>query len=210
MVCRARSGDTAPVLGARLSAETGISGECLRTGKIHHCSDTENDPLVDVEVCRSLGLRSMVVLPIRGWRGVNGIIEVFSTRPAAFTEQHIALLQQLALLAERARASQPHGASSVAPSAASELRMRIRWKSGNPRLCYRRRIASETWPFQPGNSIATTGDGRHRLDGDFAACPGDLAWVAGSGRHGEQGAEEDDAIFGGQYCQRLDFASSRH
>jgi TonB family protein len=114
MVCRARSGDTAPVLGVRLSTETGISGECLRTGKIHHCADTESDPLVDVEVCRSLGLHSIAVLPIQSWRGINGILEVFSTKPAAFTEQHLVLLQQLAALAERARASQPHGASSAA------------------------------------------------------------------------------------------------
>jgi TonB family protein len=114
MVCRARSGDTAPALGARLSAETGISGECLRTGKTQHCRDTENDPLVDVEVCRSLDLRSIAVLPIQGWRGINGILEVFSTKPAAFTEQNIAFLQQLAALAERARASQPQDASSAA------------------------------------------------------------------------------------------------
>lgn len=119
MVCRARSGDTAPPLGAQLSAETGISGECLRTGKVQNCSDTENDPLVDLEVCRSLGLRSIVVLPILGWRGINGIVEVFSTQTAAFTEKHIDLLQQLAALAERARASQPHGASAAVPKAAS-------------------------------------------------------------------------------------------
>ena len=115
MVCRARSGDTAPPIGARLSADTGISGECLRTGKVHHCQDTENDPLVDVEVCRALQLRSMAVLPIQGWRGINGILEVFSTKPKAFSEQHIAFLEQLASLAERARATQPHGASSTAP-----------------------------------------------------------------------------------------------
>jgi len=121
MVCRARSGDTAPVLGARLSAETGISGECFRSGQIQHCTDTENNPLVDAEVCRSLGLRSMAVLPIQGWRGVNGILEVFSTQPAAFSEAHIVLLQQLATLAERARASQPHGASSLAPKPSSAV-----------------------------------------------------------------------------------------
>ena len=115
MVCRARSGDTAPPMGARLSADTGISGECLRTGKVHHCQDTENDSLVDVEVCRALGLRSMAVLPIQGWRGINGILEVFSTNPQAFSEQHIAFLEQLASIAERARATQPHGASSTAP-----------------------------------------------------------------------------------------------
>jgi len=121
MVCRARSGDPAPPIGARLSADTGISGECLRTGKIQHCADTENNPFVDVEVCRSLGLRSMVVLPIQGWRGVNGILEVLSTRPSAFSEEHIATLQQLAGMAERARASRPHGASPALPKPASEI-----------------------------------------------------------------------------------------
>ena len=116
IVCRARSGTTAPPLGARVNAEGGITGECLRTGKVQHCRDTENDPLVDVEVCRSLGLRSIAVLPIQGWRGINGILEVFSTVPATFAERHLAVLDQLAALAERARASQPHGASPVATS----------------------------------------------------------------------------------------------
>jgi len=121
MMCRARSGETAPPLGAKLSAETGISGECLRSEKIQNCVDTESDPLVDIEVCRSLGLRSIAVLPVQGWRGINGILEVFSTQPAAFSEQHIALLQHLAALAERARASQPHGASSSPSKASSAM-----------------------------------------------------------------------------------------
>jgi TonB family protein len=121
MMCRARSGETAPAIGARLSSDTGISGECLRTGRVQNCVDTENDPLVDVEVCRRLGLRSIAVLPIPGWRGINGILEVFSTKPAAFTEQNIELLQQLAALAERARAARPHGASSSAPRLPSAI-----------------------------------------------------------------------------------------
>ncbi|MGO9367011.1 MAG: GAF domain-containing protein, partial [Terriglobales bacterium] len=121
MVCRARSGRTAPALGARLSANTGISGECLRTGEMQHCRDTENNLLVDMEVCRTLGLRSIAVLPIQGWRGLNGILEVFSTEPAAFTGAHIALLQQLAALAERARATQPQDASAVVPKPRSAV-----------------------------------------------------------------------------------------
>ena len=120
MVCRARSGDPAPPLGAQLSAATGISGECLRTGKVQTCADAENDPLVDLDVCRSLGLRSIAVLPILGWRGINGVIEVFSPETAAFSEKHIELLQQLAALAERARASQPHGASAAVSKTQSE------------------------------------------------------------------------------------------
>ncbi len=128
MVCRARTGDTAPALGAQLNAKTGISGECLRTGKIQHCADTENDPLVDLEVCRSLGLRAIAVLPIRGWRRVSGIIEVFSPKPGAFSKQHIACLQQIAALAERARAAQPESARSEEPGSEKQRSERQRFE----------------------------------------------------------------------------------
>jgi TonB family protein len=121
MVCRARSGETAPPLGAQLSADKGISGECLRTGKVQHCVDTEKNRLVDVEVCRTLGLRSIAVLPIQGWRGVNGILEAFSTEPAAFSPHHLALLEQLAGLAERARAARPVGASPTTNMTAANM-----------------------------------------------------------------------------------------
>ena len=107
MVCRASCGNGAPPLGAHLSVESGISGHCLRSGLIQHCGETLNDPRVDAELCRHLGLRSVAVLPIRGWRGVNGILEVFSTEPRAFAEQHFEILQYLSGLAERARAGQP-------------------------------------------------------------------------------------------------------
>ncbi|MGB7643454.1 MAG: TonB family protein, partial [Terriglobales bacterium] len=128
MVCRARSGDTAPPLGAQLSADTGISGECLRTGKMQHCVDTEKSRLVDFEVCRTLRLRSIAVLPIQAGREVarvgpggiraNGILEVFSTEQGAFNGHHLAVLEQLAGFAERARAAKPAGASPlVAPMA---------------------------------------------------------------------------------------------
>ncbi len=115
MVCRARGGDLAPPLGARLSADKGISGECLRTGMVQYCADTENNPLVDLEVCRSLGLRSIAVLPIHGASGVNGILEVFSAHPSTFTEHHLALLSELAVLAEIARATAPKASPVVVP-----------------------------------------------------------------------------------------------
>jgi GAF domain-containing protein len=113
MLCRARSGESAPALGAQLNAETGISGECLRTGQIQHCTDAEADPRVDAEACRSRGLRSIAVLPIRSKRETNGILLAFSTEPAAFTDSHIAILQQLASLAEQARAATLQGLSSA-------------------------------------------------------------------------------------------------
>src|SRR5437763_10747979 len=66
VVCRARVGDAAPPLGARLSADSGFSGECLRTSKVLRCDDTQKDIRVDPEVCRELGLRSIAAVPLRG------------------------------------------------------------------------------------------------------------------------------------------------
>ena len=113
MVCRARSGETAPALDSRLSSEAGISGECLRTGKSQICVDTEDDPLVDVEVCRVLGVRSIAVMPIQAKRRIDGILEVFSTEPAAFSEHHVEVLEQLAALAERAHTLEPSESSPM-------------------------------------------------------------------------------------------------
>ncbi|MGA9641050.1 MAG: TonB family protein [Terriglobales bacterium] len=107
MLCRARSGETAPALGARLSADKGISGECLRKGKAQHCADTETNSVVDREVCRALGLRSISALPIQGRQGISGILEAFSTKPSAFTARQLGVLEQLAALAEKARALEP-------------------------------------------------------------------------------------------------------
>jgi protein TonB len=100
VACVGRSGETAPALGARLSENSGISGECLRTGRSQRCDDTETDPRVDAEVCRDLGLRSIAAVPIRSRLEAVGILEVFSTSAHAFTKEHLAHLSSLAELAD--------------------------------------------------------------------------------------------------------------
>jgi TonB family protein len=104
VICRARSGETAPPLGAKLDVDSGISGECLRSGRSKRCNDTLTDPLVDGTVCQELGIRSLAAVPLRGERGVVGILEVFSDRPYAFSDAHITLLKQLAQIAVTGRA----------------------------------------------------------------------------------------------------------
>jgi TonB family protein len=106
-LCVARSGDNAPPLGSRLDANSGISGECLLTARVLHCDDSETDHRVDPEVCRELGLRSMVVLPVRGRNRTAGVLEVFSTQPHAFTREHIDSLKRLTEMIEMACASKP-------------------------------------------------------------------------------------------------------
>jgi TonB family protein len=106
IVCRARSGDMAPALGAPLSSEEGISGACLRTGKVLVCDDTLTDQRVDAEVCVQLGIRSIAVVPLHNKTEVFGILEAFSARPSTFRDEQVESLQALAEMAEMAYASE--------------------------------------------------------------------------------------------------------
>ena len=102
IVCRARSGEIAPELWAPLNIESGISGACLRSATILICNDAATDQRVDHEACFSLGVRSIVVVPLRGAMGIAGIMEVFATRAYAFGSEQINSLRVLAEIVEAA------------------------------------------------------------------------------------------------------------
>jgi TonB family protein len=102
VVCVGRSGEIAPELGDQLNVNSGISGECLRTGTSLRCDDAARDFHVDAEVCRQLGIQSIAVVPLRGRYGRVGVLEAFSSQSYAFNDDHMALLGRLAGLAESA------------------------------------------------------------------------------------------------------------
>lgn len=102
MVCRARSGDPAPELGAPVNVDSGITGECVRTGSTLVCNDTASDPRVDPEVCHALGIRSIAAVPVRLSAEIAGILEGFSTRAHAFGEEETNTLRGLAEIAQTA------------------------------------------------------------------------------------------------------------
>jgi hypothetical protein len=92
MICRASAGPSAPPVGATLQVGSGFSGECVRTGRMLRCDDTETDERVNPESCRALGIRSMLAAPIRLGERVIGLLEVFSAQPSAFGEDDSAVL----------------------------------------------------------------------------------------------------------------------
>lgn len=98
VLCVGRSGDTAPELGAQLSVDSGISGECIRSGKSLLCDDTQLDSRVDPDVCLRLGLRSIIAVPLYSADGMVGILEVFSSYPSNFSSGHVETMQNLAAL----------------------------------------------------------------------------------------------------------------
>jgi len=95
IVCRARTGRTAPDLGVRLQTDAGISAEAVRSGEIMLCHDAERNPRVDLASCRRLGVRSILVSPLRHYRRTLGIFEVLSSSPEAFDEKDVATMQLL-------------------------------------------------------------------------------------------------------------------
>ena len=116
IVCRARSGDMAPDLGAPVNSDSGISGECLRTASIQICNDASTDARVDSEACQALGIRSVAVVPLRGRVGIFGILEAFSVRTDAFEEEQINTLRSLAEIAETAYERERSAMASPPPT----------------------------------------------------------------------------------------------
>jgi hypothetical protein len=102
MLCRATTGSNAPELGALLSMEHGLSGECVRTRQLLRCDDAERDPRVNREVCRELGIASVVVMPIVSDDQVLGVFELLSGKPRAFEERDLSALLRLSEMVETA------------------------------------------------------------------------------------------------------------
>ncbi len=95
MVCRARAGEPAPPLGAAVDTKQGLSGECVRNGLLVSCEDAENDPRIDPQVCRALGLGSLMAAPIVSDFRVVGLLEIFSPRSCNFAKIHETVLDRL-------------------------------------------------------------------------------------------------------------------
>ncbi len=135
MLCRASTGSNAPELGALLSTEFGLSGESVRTRRTLRCDDAERDARVNREVCRRLGIASVVVMPVVHDDEVLGVFELFSGTANAFGERDLSAMQRLSqmvetavrlaqateALPERLQANDISGAESTAAEADSDI-----------------------------------------------------------------------------------------
>src|ERR1700674_3607149 len=108
MICRARAGDPAPTLGAPVDAKQGLSGECVRSGLLVSCEDTENDPRVDPEIRRTLGIGSLMAAPIVSDFRVVGLLEIFSPHPRSFTKAHETVLDRLVEMVPKTHPEKTH------------------------------------------------------------------------------------------------------
>jgi signal transduction histidine kinase len=96
LVYRHATGIVAPSRGLRIAIEGTFAGMCVMTDAPAICPDTERDERVDVVACRSLGVRSIALVPLRSGGGPIGVVKVVSQRANAFTQ---AGMPPLAILA---------------------------------------------------------------------------------------------------------------
>jgi len=95
IICRASAGDISPLPGIKLDPNSGFSGVCLRSGQTIRCDDSETDSRVNAQVCRTLGTRSMIAVPLSAKQRVIGLIEAFSKEAYGFNDSDVRSLNLL-------------------------------------------------------------------------------------------------------------------
>ncbi len=98
IVCRAVAGSIAPDKGAKVNPNYGFSGACLSSGGTVRCDDAQIDARVNPDICRKLGTRSMVAVPLWAKQTVIGLIEAFASDARRFKEADVRRLNLLAEL----------------------------------------------------------------------------------------------------------------
>lgn len=92
------SGYLSGSLGVRTAVESSIGGVSVRSGQVLRCDDTEFDPRVDREVCRRLGTRSTVCVPLSRSAEIFGVLAVGGRRPFMFDDGDVTDLEDMAEL----------------------------------------------------------------------------------------------------------------
>lgn len=95
MVYRAASGIAADQIGLRLKINATLSGLAVTSASVLRSDDTEQDPRVDRDACRAIGLRSMLIVPLTYGNRVVGILKAMAGEPGRFDGIDAALLSLL-------------------------------------------------------------------------------------------------------------------
>jgi TonB family protein len=96
MVYRAMNGATSAEFVAYLRRDPRMVDACLRTSAVQHCRNSDNASGLDMSVCRILGARSMVLVPVlKETEEKLGVLGAFSSQADAFASRDLVPLQSL-------------------------------------------------------------------------------------------------------------------
>jgi N-acetylmuramoyl-L-alanine amidase len=97
-LCHAAAGSMLVERGARLTRESEFLAECLDSGLVVRCDDSDTDARVEFDLTKYLGAFASVVVPLRGRHARLGVIQAFSKTPFAFSDGDIRTLDLFAEL----------------------------------------------------------------------------------------------------------------
>ena len=95
MLYRATSASIREHVGLRLKRATSLSGLCVEQALVLRCDDSDNDPRVDQVACRTVGVRSMICVPLLQTGVPIGVLKVMGDLPNAFDSNDQYLLSLL-------------------------------------------------------------------------------------------------------------------
>jgi PAS domain S-box-containing protein len=79
----------------QLKMNASLSGICVRTGELQRCDDTQSDSRVPHQAYQELGIRSILVVPLKDEHRTLGVLKVVSPEPHAFTDRDAKALRLL-------------------------------------------------------------------------------------------------------------------
>lgn len=92
----AGSGMATRFIGSRQLFSGTLFERCVLTGAIQHCPDTQNDPLIDADACRTVGIAAILLAPIVHEGTVVGALKLYGRLPNIFADQDMLIIQLLA------------------------------------------------------------------------------------------------------------------
>lgn len=95
MVYRAASGLAEKQLGLRLPIANSLSGYAVESGEMLICADSEKDNRVNQDACRAVGLRSMIVNPLKFKDKNVGVLKILYKTTNAFCCKDIQIVKLL-------------------------------------------------------------------------------------------------------------------
>jgi PAS domain S-box-containing protein len=79
----------------RLKLSSSLSGLSVRTGELQRTDDISTDPRIGHQAYQELGIRSLMVLPLRHEKRIHGVLKVVSSEPHAFSDRDAKALRLL-------------------------------------------------------------------------------------------------------------------
>lgn len=79
----------------RLKMSSSLSGLCVRSGELERSDDTFTDPRITHQSYRSLGVHSIMAVPLRDEQRTLGVLKVVSFEASAFTDRDAKALRLL-------------------------------------------------------------------------------------------------------------------